>query len=114
MEIGVAIRWFRERILAASTFLIALRGPVDVKIVEGVAFDVVRALVALTVVAPQAKQLAGVGRTDRKDDREIERVEVALPEDEMELGAAFAHDLQFTLLVASFVPQLHPRPIILR
>jgi len=46
---------------------------------ECIAFDLVRVLVTLAIVAPQAKQLVRAQRTDGQDYREIKRIEVALP-----------------------------------
>jgi hypothetical protein len=50
----------------------------DMKIVKLIGFDDVRMFVAFSIAAAQTKNLIGVGRAIRKNDREIEGIKIAL------------------------------------
>ena len=65
--------------ISVPQFLVPLGCHVNVEIVEGFFFYLVGVLVALPVVAPQAKDTGRLWRLHAEDNRKVQRIETAFP-----------------------------------
>ena len=71
----------------------------NVKIVETFTFDMVRMLMTLAVVATKSKELIRLRRPNSQDDREIERIAAALPENQTECVFCVAGQIKMPFAV---------------
>jgi hypothetical protein len=71
-------------------------------------------LVTLAIIAPQPEYQAGFGWAKGKDDGKIERIEIALSQNESKSAPSSPGEIQFALLMPTFVAQLDFGAVILR
>lgn len=88
-------------IFTQACILIAFRRLVNMKIVERIAFQPVRVLVALSIVASQPEHLRRLGNAVGKDGREIELVELTLSQHNAKLASISGRQIQFPLRASS-------------
>ena len=114
VKIGIAVSHFSECVFSCATFLIALHCMVNVEIVKGISLNRVCVFMAFSIIAAQAKKLIGTGWVYRENNREVQRIEIALPQDKTILCAAFSRYIQFTFFVAAFVSKSDAFAIVAR
>ncbi len=102
-SVTVPVSYFRISILARITvaqLLVSLRCHMDMEIVEGLSFYPVGMLMTLAVITPQTKDTIRLWDTNTQDDRKIERIKPASPENDMELVLRSACNHQLTFIMA--------------
>lgn len=73
----------------------------NMKIVKGLPLDLIRMCMALPVVTSQPEVLRGVPWAESKYDREIQRIEYTLPQDQTKLGAECSGHIKLSFFVPS-------------
>ena len=94
---------FRSDPSARRMRLLVRRIPgIDVKAVEGVAFNLVGVFMASAVVPSKSKHLRRLRDEHGKDDGKVQEVDPALSENQPEFGSCRAGDIQVLLIVTAF------------
>lgn len=86
----------------------------DMKPLNTLALDPVGVIVTTAVVPPEPYYPRGVVWTPTENRGEVERIELALPEDDPELISVYTGDVELSLTVSPLRSQLEPLPPIRR
>jgi hypothetical protein len=85
----------------------------DMIVVKALPFNGVGVLMALAIIAPQAEQLVAVQRAECQNDRKVQWVDLALPDNQPVLIPALALNLQLLFAVRPLGPWMQFRAKIL-